>query len=312
MEQGTAQAFNGAFHEEFLFFQPAHARGGWDQVRMSCQSSQEQRGERTPVEAEDGRVVPLLHQAGLVEGERRCVNEIGACLIWVISCAEFIFEDSQVVVYVERMIYLYRLPNAHAPSTVAGKRSCWQRATCVSLILNAMLVGIDMRSPDIQSPVSSEVEPSRFMVSYHLPGVILVTASTPKEAGEGAVTSVSAATDKMNTDGLSPQQIRQIGLANAEATVEAMSVLTPEGWVPVDPQPLPEEVGRREFFPVTSIARDDLEKLGFEASKITETDIATLARALSADYFANHFWDAMKQQAKTLGFPGRPPPAPGP
>ena len=173
-----------------------------------------------------------------------------------------------------------------------------------------MLVGICMCSPDIQPPVSSEVEPSRFMVSYHLSGVIPVTASTPKEAGEGTVASVNATTDKMNTDGLSPQQIRQIGLTNAEATVEAMSVLTPDGWMPVDPQPLPEEVGRREFFPVTSIARDDLEKLGFEASKITDADMASLARELSADYSANHFWESMKQQADTLGFPKMPSPNP--
>lgn len=58
-----------------------------------------------------------------------------------------------------------------------------------------------------------------------------------------------------------------------------------------------------DAFPITSVTRDDLAERGFDAEKITDSQMNRLAEKMGDDYCENLFWDSMEILAETMGFP---------
>lgn len=61
--------------------------------------------------------------------------------------------------------------------------------------------------------------------------------------------------------------------------------------------------GRKEFFGITSVSRDDLESVGFDADKIADEQMERLADKMSDDYCEQLFWESMETIADILEFP---------
>lgn len=59
---------------------------------------------------------------------------------------------------------------------------------------------------------------------------------------------------------------------------------------------------RKEFFPVTSISRDDLASLGYKTEDITDEQMEQLARKMANDYLEQLYWTSMDIIAEDLGF----------
>ena len=57
------------------------------------------------------------------------------------------------------------------------------------------------------------------------------------------------------------------------------------------------------YYPISSLHVDDLAKSGFDASKITEDDMMTLADKLSDDYCDQLFWNSLEIIADAIGIP---------
>lgn len=61
---------------------------------------------------------------------------------------------------------------------------------------------------------------------------------------------------------------------------------------------------KKEFFPVTSISRDDLEAAGFDAAGVTDEQMERLADKMADDYLEQMYWVSMKILAEdALGIP---------
>ncbi len=58
-----------------------------------------------------------------------------------------------------------------------------------------------------------------------------------------------------------------------------------------------------EFFPITSVSRDDLESKGFDTSEITDDQMKRLASKMADDYLEQMYWISMTIIAEQLGFP---------
>lgn len=58
-----------------------------------------------------------------------------------------------------------------------------------------------------------------------------------------------------------------------------------------------------EFFPITSVAREDLRYAHFNAKKVSNEDMEKLATKMSEIYVENYFWDNLEDIAGELGFP---------
>lgn len=58
-----------------------------------------------------------------------------------------------------------------------------------------------------------------------------------------------------------------------------------------------------EFFPITSVSRDDLESKGFDTSEITDEQMKRLASKMADDYLEQMYWISMTIIAENLGFP---------
>ena len=60
---------------------------------------------------------------------------------------------------------------------------------------------------------------------------------------------------------------------------------------------------KKEFFPITSVSRDDLEAKGFDTSDITDLQMEQLASRMADDYLEQMYWISMDIIAENLGFP---------
>lgn len=60
---------------------------------------------------------------------------------------------------------------------------------------------------------------------------------------------------------------------------------------------------KKEFFPITSVSRDDLEAKGFDTSDITDIQMEQLASRMADDYLEQMYWISMEIIAENLGFP---------
>lgn len=60
---------------------------------------------------------------------------------------------------------------------------------------------------------------------------------------------------------------------------------------------------KKEFFPITSVSRDDLEAKGFDTSDITDIQMEHLASKMADDYLEQMYWISMEIIAENLGFP---------
>ncbi len=62
-----------------------------------------------------------------------------------------------------------------------------------------------------------------------------------------------------------------------------------------------ENPAKTEFFPITSVAREDLRIAGFEADSITDEDMSLLANKMSSAYVQYSFWEDLKIIAEHIG-----------
>lgn len=58
-----------------------------------------------------------------------------------------------------------------------------------------------------------------------------------------------------------------------------------------------------EFFPITSLHRDDLKHYGYDADKITDEEMRTLARKMASDYLNQLYHQSMDIIAESMGLP---------
>lgn len=61
-----------------------------------------------------------------------------------------------------------------------------------------------------------------------------------------------------------------------------------------------------DFFPITSVSRDDLQACGFDTRSITDGQMHNLAKKMANDYCDQLFWSSMEIIAKILEFPQYP------
>ncbi len=60
---------------------------------------------------------------------------------------------------------------------------------------------------------------------------------------------------------------------------------------------------KKEFFPITSVSRDDLEAKGFDASNVDDATMELLASKMADDYLEQLYWISMEILAEYLGIP---------
>lgn len=58
-------------------------------------------------------------------------------------------------------------------------------------------------------------------------------------------------------------------------------------------------------FQITSVAREDLENLGFNTTKVNETTMKRLASKLADDYCEQLFWGSLQVIAEGMNIPAR-------
>ena len=61
--------------------------------------------------------------------------------------------------------------------------------------------------------------------------------------------------------------------------------------------------GDKDYYPISSLHIDDLIDKGFDVSKVTESDMKTLANKLSDDYCEQLFWNSLTIIADAIGIP---------
>ena len=64
-----------------------------------------------------------------------------------------------------------------------------------------------------------------------------------------------------------------------------------------------ENPAKTEYWPITSVARDDVAEAGFDIEDISDEDMECLADKMENAYVGNGFWDDLKTIAEEIGFP---------
>ena len=59
----------------------------------------------------------------------------------------------------------------------------------------------------------------------------------------------------------------------------------------------------RDYYPISSLHIDDLIFQGFDVSKVTESNMMTIANKLSDDYCEQLFWGSLNIIAEAIGIP---------
>ena len=57
------------------------------------------------------------------------------------------------------------------------------------------------------------------------------------------------------------------------------------------------------FYSIASVHIDDLKRSGFDVSKVTESDMMTLADKLNDNYLDWYFWESLQIMAEHIGIP---------
>jgi hypothetical protein len=80
---------------------------------------------------------------------------------------------------------------------------------------------------------------------------------------------------------------------------------TPENWESLKEAMYREmqQYGFRGSFPITSVAREDLESQGFDASKVTDDQMAEIADHMQDAYCDDAFWVEIDVIADDMGIP---------
>ena len=64
-----------------------------------------------------------------------------------------------------------------------------------------------------------------------------------------------------------------------------------------------EESTRKEYFPITSVSRDDLDAKGFDTSEVDDATMERLASKMADDYCEQLFWSSMEIIAEYMDIP---------
>ncbi len=65
------------------------------------------------------------------------------------------------------------------------------------------------------------------------------------------------------------------------------------------------KVTPREYFPITSVSREDLKAKGFDTSKVSDAEMERLASKMADDYCEQMFWISLDILAELHGIPKR-------
>lgn len=65
------------------------------------------------------------------------------------------------------------------------------------------------------------------------------------------------------------------------------------------------------WFPITSLHRDDIETIGYNASRISNRDMNWIAKRMANGYLDDLFWIQLRLLAEELGLPKRRKPKGG-
>ena len=67
-----------------------------------------------------------------------------------------------------------------------------------------------------------------------------------------------------------------------------------------------ENEARMEYFPITSVARADVENAGFDTTDVTDEQMEALAEKMGESYVPNNFWEDLDYFAVDMGFKKKP------
>ena len=59
------------------------------------------------------------------------------------------------------------------------------------------------------------------------------------------------------------------------------------------------------YFPISYLHKDDIESIGYDVSKISDSDMKTIARKLGDDYTEQLFWSSLPIFADYVGVPSK-------
>lgn len=60
---------------------------------------------------------------------------------------------------------------------------------------------------------------------------------------------------------------------------------------------------KKEFFPITSVSREDLEEIGFDTSNVDDSTMEYLAKKMADDYLEQLYWISLRIIAEYLEIP---------
>lgn len=60
---------------------------------------------------------------------------------------------------------------------------------------------------------------------------------------------------------------------------------------------------QKEFFPITSVSRADLEERGFDVSGVSDAVMERLAQRMADDYLEQMYWLSLDEMAEFVGIP---------
>ena len=146
-----------------------------------------------------------------------------------------------------------------------------------------------------------ETSHQEYLVYYSLSSLMLVRAKSEVAAAGKAFATLHTLVDRSGAKGITPKEAGEVRLEEAEVGIDSIEKTLPPGTLPAEPAPS----RRTEFFEITSVARADLEELGFDASQVDDATMEHLARKLADDYVQNHFWLALDIIAELQDVPKR-------
>lgn len=145
-----------------------------------------------------------------------------------------------------------------------------------------------------------------YEVLYSITGVIPMRAWSEGDASGRVLELMIQWLRNARGEGLTARQVQRACLWQAEVDVEG--VITTDQPVPAR---LTEADGSREpdiqkeFFEITRVSREDLERVGFATGQVTDADMRRLAGMMANDYVEQLFWTSLALMAESLGFPRR-------
>lgn len=159
--------------------------------------------------------------------------------------------------------------------------------------------------PKPLSLIQKEDLPRDYLVFYSLSGETMVTASGEGEASETVFSKLAALVGRMDTTGITPAEASEVRLGHADVEIDSVEAVVPiESESPGEINAPQDGETQQMFFDVyTSITRGDLERLGYDASRLTDSEMKQLADRMTTAYMKELFWPSLNGLAQEKGLP---------